>query len=99
MSDAVSTTAAAPPALPLASAEQRTRIKTAAQDFEGQLVALMLKPMFEGLGDGGPFGGGSAEGTWRSFMLDAFGKQVARSGGLGLATPVMTEMLKMQGLQ
>lgn len=96
MTDAVASAASG---LPLATPDQRSRIKATAEAFEGQLVAIMLQPMFEGLGNGGPFGGGSAEGTWRSFMLDAMGKQVAKGGGIGLAAPVMAEMLKMQGLQ
>jgi flagellar protein FlgJ len=86
-------------ALPLASSEQRARIEATAKEFEGQLLAMMLQPMFQGLSTGGPFGGGFAEGTYRSFMVDAFGKQMAKVGGIGLAGPVMHEMLKMQGLQ
>ena len=44
-------------------------------------------------------GGGQGEATFRSFMMEAIGKQTARSGGLGLAKSVTAEMLKMQGLQ
>ncbi len=97
--DPMNVAASQPASLPIATTEQRARIEATAQEFEGQLVALMLQPMFEGLSTNGPFGGGSAEGTYRSFMLDAFGKQVAKAGGVGLAGPVVREMLKMQGLQ
>jgi Rod binding domain-containing protein len=98
--DAVSAAAKTTPAEPaLATPEQRARIEKSAKDFEAQLVSLMLQPMFEGLSTSGPFGGGQAESTYRSFMLDAFGKQMARSGGIGVAGPVMREMLKMQGLR
>ena len=90
-------TAAPPP--PLATPQQRQRIETSAKAFESQLISMMLQPMFEGLSTGGMFGGGQAEGTYRSFMLDAFGKQMANSGGLGIAAPVVREMLKMQGLR
>ena len=93
---------ATPPPLPgakMATADQRARIKDAAQAFEAQLLSQMMQPMFEGLSTSKPFGGGEGEGTFRSFLLDAIGKQMARSGGVGIAQPVMREMLKMQGLQ
>jgi hypothetical protein len=55
--------------------------------------------MFEGLSDSGPFGGGEGASTYRSFLVDAVGKQIAKAGGIGLAQPVMTEMLRLQGLR
>ncbi len=58
-----------------------------------------MQPMFEGLSSDGPFGGGQAESTYRSFMLDAVAKQTAKAGGIGVAAPVMREMLRLQGLQ
>ncbi len=94
--------AATPPPLPgskLASADQRARIKDAAQAFEAQLLSQMMQPMFEGISTAKPFGGGDGEQTFRSFLLDAIGKQMAKAGGVGIAQPVMQEMLKMQGLQ
>jgi Rod binding domain-containing protein len=99
MDPAASSAVQAAPQLPLATPEQRARIEATAKAFEGQLVALMLQPMFEGLNTSGPFGGGEAEGSYRSFMLDAIGKQVAKSRGIGVAAPVVREMLKMQGLR
>ena len=84
--------------LPPASPEQLAKIRRTSKDFEAQLMGQMLQPMFEGLATDGPFGGGQAEGTYRSFMADAMGKQMARSGGLHVAQSVEREMLKMQGL-
>ena len=87
------------PQLPLATPEQRRRIHETAKTFEGQLMGLMLQPMFDGLETDGPFGGGNSEGTYRSLLVEAIGGQVAKSGGVGLADPVAREMLRMQGLQ
>ena len=92
-------TPAAPPPLPAATPAQLAKIQGTAKAFEGQLISMMLQPMFEGLSTSGPFSGGSAEATYRSFMVDAIGKQMAKGGGIGVAAPVMREMLKMQGLQ
>jgi len=75
---------------------RKAQIRKTAQDFEASFLSEMLKPMFEGLSTDGPFGGGEAEGTWRSFMIDAMAKQTVKAGGVGLTNVVMSEMLKMQ---
>lgn len=86
------------PQLPQATPEQRRRIQDTAQAFEGQLLGLLMQPMFDGLQTDGPFGGGAGEGTYRGFLVEAIGKQVAKAGGVGLSDPVAREMLRMQGL-
>lgn len=75
------------------------RMRQTAEDFEASFVAQMLRPMFEGISTDAPFGGGEAEATWRGFLLDEMGKQVARSGGIGLADQVVSQMLKLQEMQ
>lgn len=72
------------------------QMRKTTQDFEASFLSQMFKPMFEGLETDGPFGGGSAEETWRSFLLDAMARQTVKAGGVGLADTVMSEMLKMQ---
>lgn len=88
-------TSAAPPS----AEEQRQRAKTAeaAQSFEAAVLSTLMQSMFEGV-DAGAFGGGKGEAQFKSMLVDAFAKQVARSGGLGVADQVGREMLKMQGL-
>ena len=83
---------------PLASATSAptAKIKETAEAFEASFISQMLKPMFEGLSTDGPFGGGQAEVTWRSFMLDEMAKKTASAGGIGLSSTVIGEMLKMQ---
>ena len=75
------------------------RMKQTAEAFEASFIAQMLRPMFEGLSTEAPFGGGEAEATWRGFLLDEMGKQVARAGGVGLADHVMAQMIQMQEMQ
>jgi flagellar protein FlgJ len=75
---------------------QTARIRKTAEDFEASFLSQMLKPMFEGLSTDGEFNGGEAEGTWRSFMIDAMAKQAVKAGGIGLADTVMAQMIKMQ---
>lgn len=75
---------------------RQDRMRETAEDFEASFIAQMLRPMFEGLSTEAPFGGGQAEETWRSFLIDEMAKQTVRSGGIGLADQVMSQMLKMQ---
>jgi len=75
------------------------KLRDTAQDFEAVFLSQMLKPMFDGIETDGPFGGGQAEGMWRSLMVDEYGKSIAKSGGIGIADAVMSEMLKLQEAQ
>jgi Rod binding domain-containing protein len=96
---ALSAAAVAPAkALPVATPVQMAKIHDAAKSFEAMLVTQMLEPMFSGIKTDGPFGGGEGEGAYRGFMLDAFGKQMSKAGGIGVASTIQREMLKMQGL-
>lgn len=72
------------------------KARKAAEDFEAVFISEMLKPMFEGLSTDGMFGGGPAEGIWRSMMIQEVGKSIAQKGGLGLANHIQAEMLRMQ---
>jgi peptidoglycan hydrolase FlgJ len=82
---------------PVASATKAATQKVA-QQFEGVLISQMLNSMFEGVKTDGMFGGGEGEDMFRSMMVDEYGKQMAKNGGLGLADHVTRELLKRQGL-
>ena len=58
----------------------------------------MLGTMFEGVSTSAPFGGGQGEEAFKSFLMDAFAKQMTKAGGVGITASVQREMLKMQGL-
>jgi len=68
----------------------------AAQEFEAQALGALLQPMFATLPTGGFFGGGAAEAQWRPMLVDAIARDLARSGGLGLAASVQREIIRMQ---
>jgi flagellar protein FlgJ len=78
---------------------KRGRIRETAESFEASFLSTMFQEMFNGVETSEPFGGGEAETTLRSFLTEAFAKQTARSGGVGLADSVQREMLKLQGLE
>lgn len=79
-------------------AKTREQIAAAAHKFESQFLSIMMGEMFKGVQVSAPFGGGEGEQAFRSFMMDAMAEQTAKRGGIGLAQPIMREMLKLQGL-
>ena len=70
--------------------------RKAAEDFESFYLSQMMQPMFSGLKSEPPFGGGHAESTWRSLLVDEYGRIMARGGGVGIADAVMRAMLDAQ---
>jgi Rod binding domain-containing protein len=69
----------------------------AAQAFEANTLTQLLAPMFDTLDtSGGLFGGGEGEKTWRPMLTEAIAKHIAAHGGIGLAAPVLAQMLRMQ---
>jgi len=82
-----------------AAAHSKNAAKNAelGQKFETMALSSLLTPMFEGLKTDGPFGGGQAEGTMRSFYIDAIAKQMAKKGGIGISNMMQKELLKLQG--
>jgi flagellar protein FlgJ len=68
----------------------------AAEDFESMFLSQMLAPMWQGIETDGMFGGGSAEETFRGMLMNEYGKVVSKAGGLGIASAVKTELLRMQ---
>ncbi|MBI1239829.1 MAG: chemotaxis protein [Alphaproteobacteria bacterium] len=82
--------------VPGAGAKTRAEAKSAAEDFEAVFITQMLEQMWAGVPTDGPFGGGHSEGVFRSFMLQEYGKSIARSGGIGLADNVYREILARQ---
>lgn len=96
MSDLAVSPSMPTPAAAAAPSAETARMRETAERFEAAFLAQMLKPMFEGLSTDGPFGGGEAEGSWRSFMIDEMAKTTVRAGGIGLADTVVSEMIRMQ---
>ena len=78
---------------------KRGDIAKTAQAFESSFLSIMLQQMFEGVDTAAPFGGGTGETMFRSFMTDAFAKQMSKAGGVGISDAVAAEMLKLQGME
>lgn len=84
-------------ALGRAAAERNVRaLREAATEFEAHFLSQMMAPMFEGLKTDPPFGGGNSEKIYRSMLIDEYGKEFARQGGLGMVEPIVEQLLRLQ---
>ena len=68
----------------------------AAEQFEAFFIGEMMNYMTEGIKSDDMFGGGHGEDMWKTMLNQEYGKQVAKSGGLGIANQVMKGMLAAQ---
>jgi flagellar protein FlgJ len=67
-----------------------------AQDFESMFLSQMMAPMFGDSTGESQFGNGDTKDIYKKMMLDEYGKSMAKSGGIGIASFVKKELLKMQ---
>ncbi|HBB55193.1 MAG TPA: hypothetical protein DCZ49_03290 [Hyphomonadaceae bacterium] len=67
-----------------------------AQDFEALTLGFLLNTVFEQLPTDGPFGGGAGERAFRPLLVEEYAKQIAASGGIGLADTIAAELLRVQ---
>ena len=75
-------------------ADAVAKIDETAKKFEASFLSTMMGSMFNGV----DMGGGQGGEAFKSVMMEAIGKKIVGSGGIGLARTVQAEMLKMQGL-
>ena len=72
------------------------KIDETAGEFESMFLAQMLSPMWQGLETDGLFGGGQAEETYRGMLINEYGSLISKAGGVGIASAVKSELLKLQ---
>ncbi len=86
-----------PPVNTSLPADTVQKLWKSAQDFEAVALNEFLKPMFDTVDlSSTPLGGGEAEKSWEPMLVDSIAKQIAHSGGLGIAQPVFRQMIQMQ---
>jgi peptidoglycan hydrolase FlgJ len=89
--------ASAPPSA-TAAADSASARQTA-ENFEGFFLSQVFENMFSGIGADSMFGAGSSETIYRSLLLQEYSKVAAKSGGVGIADAVQSEILRARGLQ
>ncbi len=74
-------------------------IEKAAKDFEAVFITEMLRPMFNEI-NLDPFNPkeNSME-VYKSMLLDEYGKEISRTGGIGIAPHIVKELIKIQEIQ
>ena len=76
--------------------QNEASLRKTAQEFEAHFLGQMFEFMSSGIKTDGPFGGGQAEGTWRTFLNQEYGKSMAQGRGVGIADMVYRQMLLLQ---
>ena len=84
---------------PAIDAKSEAKIKETAQDFEAFFVTHAFEDMFADLSSDPMFGGGEGEDIFKSFLLQEYGKQVAKAGGIGVSDMVQKQLLQLQEVQ
>lgn len=70
--------------------------ESTARDFESMFMAQMLESMFGDSVGNEAFGDEDSSQIYKGLLMDAYGKEVARSGGIGIADYVKRELLTLQ---
>ena len=86
----------APPGATLPPAMQE-KIAASAKQFEAIFFNDLVTTLFNTVDSSkGLFGGGEGEQAWKPMMVSELAKQISAHGGLGIARPVMDQMLRIQ---
>ena len=81
------------------SQTDKAKIADTAEDFESFFIYIMMESMYEGVSTDGMFGGGNAERMYRSLLLNEYGKQMAKTGTVGVKDDIMRSIIEMQEMQ
>ncbi|MFK7791360.1 MAG: rod-binding protein [Devosiaceae bacterium] len=79
-----------------AAGGNREAIEASAEEFEAVMLSAMLKPIFENVEISEPFGGGEGERMWKGLLVEEYAKEMAATGGIGIADQVRAELLRVQ---
>jgi peptidoglycan hydrolase FlgJ len=79
---------------PLASTDKTAK---AAQDFEAMFLEHTLERVFSSEGAEGPLGdNGTGGSVYRSMLVKEYAGSIVKTGGVGIASQIYREMLKLQ---
>ncbi len=81
---------------PRSTPRTRRRSRRPREDFEAFFVTHAFEDMFADLSSDPLFGGGEGEDIFKSFLLQEYGKQVAKTGGIGISDMVQKQLLQLQ---
>ena len=80
----------------LGDALKQEKVHKAAVEFESMFITEMLQPVFDMQEVDEYFGGGHGEEQFRGMLVEQYGKEIAKRGGVGIAKSVERELMKLQ---
>lgn len=83
--------ASTPPAAP-----RNGHAAKVAREFEGVFAGQVAKIMMESVEMDGDFTGGSGESMFRGILAEQIGNRIAQGRGLGIASAVEAQIIRMQ---
>lgn len=78
------------------SDQDYAKARKAAEEFEAVFLSQMMQPIFDTIPEDSLFGEGPGHKVYQSMLVSEMGKEMARSGGVGIADHVFNEILKLQ---
>ena len=76
--------------------QNRESIRKVAEQFESMFLSQMFGHMFKGIKSDGLMGGGQGEAIFRDMLVQEYGNQVAKAGGIGLSDSIERQLLALQ---
>lgn len=89
----------APKPMRLPHGGDRASIKKAGDEFEAMFLSQMFSHMFDSVEVDPMFGGGHGEQMFRTMLVNEYGKNIVKAGGLGISAQLQNEMLRLQEAQ
>jgi Rod binding domain-containing protein len=77
-------------------ADQMAKTKEAAKQFEAVFISEMMSHMFEGVSSDPMFGGGAGEDMFHGMLIQEYGKEMAKTSGIGISDQLQKMMIQMQ---
>lgn len=72
------------------------RLREKAEELEGVFLNTLVAEMFKGIETDGMFGGGHAEETWRGMLSEQYASEMAKAGGIGVASQIVASITQHQ---
>jgi flagellar protein FlgJ len=85
-----------PPSAPTSVRKNTDAAKTA-REFEGVFAGQIAKILMETAEIDSAFSGGQGEEMFRGILAEQIGNKIAQGKGLGIATEVEAQIIRMQG--
>jgi flagellar protein FlgJ len=79
-----------------ASKLSASQIDEVSKDFESMFIGVMLEQMFGDSLGSEMFGDKQTADVYKGLMMESYGKEIANTGGIGVASYVKAELLKLQ---